>query len=208
MHGSASPNTLRLRAEFRASRQHLGSQRSPQQQRWVFKVSYLLHERQPVCFALLPLRRHDHHISNVVTECHASSRAVSHVVRKCQPANALSPADLWNQFVGPVSIAATNTTVQPTAVPTSELIPPPPLYYSPFPTGQQVAATMKNESWSWPEGFYWGVASAAYQAEGAVADEGRGPSIWDVLTHRVTDFVSDNSTGDVGKRGLRIPWSC
>lgn len=56
---------------------------------------------------------------------------------------------------------------------------------------------MKNESWSWPEGFYWGVASAAYQVEGAVRDEGRGPATWDVLTHRVTDRIADNTTGDV-----------
>lgn len=41
------------------------------------------------------------------------------------------------------------------------------------------------------------MAGAAFQIEGAVKDEGRGPSIWDVLTHRVTDFVQDNFTADV-----------
>lgn len=38
------------------------------------------------------------------------------------------------------------------------------------------------------------MASAAYQVEGAVKDEGRAPSIWDVLTHRIADFVANNST--------------
>jgi beta-glucosidase len=32
---------------------------------------------------------------------------------------------------------------------------------------------------SMPQGFVWGVASAAYQVEGAAAEGGRAPSIWD-----------------------------
>lgn len=43
----------------------------------------------------------------------------------------------------------------------------------------------------------WGVASAAFQVEGAVRDEGRGPSNWDRLT-RVPGYISDNSTADIG----------
>ncbi|KAK4995690.1 hypothetical protein LTR60_007890, partial [Cryomyces antarcticus] len=78
-----------------------------------------------------------------------------------------------------------------------ELIPPPPLYYSPFPSGQQQPTYPKNASWSFPPNFWWGVASAAYQVEGAAKDEGRGPSIWDVLTHRVTNFIAHNDTGDI-----------
>lgn len=47
-----------------------------------------------------------------------------------------------------------------------------------------------------PANFKWGVSSSAYQIEGAVDADGRGPSIWDALT-RVPNFVNDNSTADV-----------
>jgi hypothetical protein len=109
----------------------------------------------------------------------------------------LNVDQLWDLFVGPVSTATVNTTVAATPVPTNELIPPPGLYYSSFPSGQQVPLVTKNESWSFPKGFWWGVASAAYQAEGAVKAEGRGPSIWDVLTHRAVGYTIANQTGDI-----------
>jgi len=35
-----------------------------------------------------------------------------------------------------------------------------------------------------PDDFLWGVASAAFQVEGAVDAEGKGPSVWDLLPHR------------------------
>ena len=106
--------------------------------------------------------------------------------------------DLWNVFVGPVEVASVTTTATATPVPSNELIPPPPLYYSSFPPGPQNPLYAKNDSWSFPSDFWWGVASAAYQVEGAAKDEGRGPSVWDVLTHRATNFIVGNATGDVG----------
>ncbi len=36
---------------------------------------------------------------------------------------------------------------------------------------------------NFPDGFLWGAATAAYQVEGAVAEGGRGPSIWDTFSH-------------------------
>jgi beta-glucosidase len=46
------------------------------------------------------------------------------------------------------------------------------------------------------EPFRWGVATSSYQIEGAVVEDGRGPSIWDTFTHE-PDRVSDGTTGDV-----------
>ncbi|PSN75038.1 glycoside hydrolase [Corynespora cassiicola Philippines] len=109
----------------------------------------------------------------------------------------LSVEDLWDFYVGPVDTFSINTTVEPAPIPTSSLIPPPPLYYPSFPRGQQVPLQPKNESWSFPKDFWYGVAGAAYQIEGAVRAEGRAPSIWDVLTHRVPDYVVTNETGDI-----------
>lgn len=36
---------------------------------------------------------------------------------------------------------------------------------------------------SFPQGFLWGTATAAYQVEGAVHADGRGPSVWDTFSH-------------------------
>lgn len=47
-----------------------------------------------------------------------------------------------------------------------------------------------------PKDFLWGVASAAYQIEGAVNEDGRGPSIWDTFVAQ-PGRVKNNETGDV-----------
>jgi beta-glucosidase len=47
-----------------------------------------------------------------------------------------------------------------------------------------------------PPGFVWGVATSAYQIEGAVDADGRGPSIWDTFC-RQPGRVANGETGDV-----------
>jgi beta-glucosidase len=47
-----------------------------------------------------------------------------------------------------------------------------------------------------PENFTWGVATASYQIEGAVAEDGRLPSIWDTFSHTPGKVVGGD-TGDV-----------
>ncbi len=46
-----------------------------------------------------------------------------------------------------------------------------------------------------PPDFLWGVATSSYQIEGAVAEDGRGESIWDRFSH--TPGKIDN--GDNGQ---------
>jgi beta-glucosidase len=47
-----------------------------------------------------------------------------------------------------------------------------------------------------PAGFVWGSATAAYQIEGAAAEDGRTPSIWDVFSH-TPGRTLHGDTGDV-----------
>jgi len=47
-----------------------------------------------------------------------------------------------------------------------------------------------------PAGFSWGFATSAYQIEGAAAEDGRGPSIWDTFS-RVPGAIADGETGDL-----------
>jgi beta-glucosidase len=47
-----------------------------------------------------------------------------------------------------------------------------------------------------PRRFLWGAATASYQIEGAVQEDGRGESIWDRFSH-TPGLVRDGDTGDV-----------
>jgi Glycosyl hydrolase family 1 len=49
---------------------------------------------------------------------------------------------------------------------------------------------------SFPDQFVWGVATSAYQIEGATAEDGRGPSVWDVFVQQ-PGAVLDGTTGDI-----------
>jgi beta-glucosidase len=97
-------------------------------------------------------------------------------------------AFLWNQ-VGPVATHSVSTTVNPT---------PEPSLHGPGAFHPLVSSGYSELSFAkLPPNFAWGLSSSAYQIEGAAKDEGRGPSIWDLLSHRVPNMVADNSTGDV-----------
>src|SRR5688572_28924524 len=47
-----------------------------------------------------------------------------------------------------------------------------------------------------PNDFVWGFAASAYQIEGAAAEDGRGPSIWDTFSH-TPGKTANGDTGDV-----------
>lgn len=103
--------------------------------------------------------------------------------------NALN--ELWN-LVGPVSTGPVTTTVSPTPEPTA--YPQPDENYFHGLVGSKYP---ELDNVKLPKGFKWGLSSSSYQIEGAAKDEGKGPSIWDLLAHRVPNQVLDNSTGDV-----------
>ncbi|MEU9985149.1 GH1 family beta-glucosidase [Streptomyces sp. NPDC050856] len=49
---------------------------------------------------------------------------------------------------------------------------------------------------TFPAGFRWGTATAAYQIEGAADEDGRTPSIWDTFS-RLPGRVRNGDTGDI-----------
>lgn len=57
-----------------------------------------------------------------------------------------------------------------------------------------VNATLSDRAF--PKGFLWGSATASYQVEGAVKEDGRGQSIWDTFSH-TPGKTFNGDTGDV-----------
>ena len=47
-----------------------------------------------------------------------------------------------------------------------------------------------------PDGFLWGAATSSYQIEGAWNEDGKGESVWDVVSHS-TKIVQNGDTGDI-----------
>ncbi|MBF0688786.1 MAG: beta-glucosidase [Cellulomonas sp.] len=56
--------------------------------------------------------------------------------------------------------------------------------------------TTRPSGRQFPGDFLWGSATASYQIEGAVHEDGRAPSIWDTFSH-TPGKVLDGDTGDV-----------
>ncbi|XP_015240203.1 PREDICTED: lactase-phlorizin hydrolase [Cyprinodon variegatus] len=49
---------------------------------------------------------------------------------------------------------------------------------------------------TFPENFYWGVSSSAYQIEGGWNVDGKGPSVWDTFTQKPGSGIPDNANGN------------
>lgn len=63
-------------------------------------------------------------------------------------------------------------------------------------TGSSALARVKPVERRFPKNFVWGCATAAYQIEGAVKEDGRGETNWDVFS-RTPGKVVNGDTGDV-----------
>ena len=65
-----------------------------------------------------------------------------------------------------------------------------------LPRHMSARAAESSSSDAFPTGFMWGAATAAYQVEGAWAEEGKGESIWDRFAH-TPGRIKNQATGDV-----------
>jgi beta-glucosidase len=63
-------------------------------------------------------------------------------------------------------------------------------------TASSAGETSDGAPKTFPQGFLWGSATASYQVEGAVHEDGRGPSIWDTFSH-TPGKTHNGDTGDV-----------
>ncbi len=59
-----------------------------------------------------------------------------------------------------------------------------------------MSSTEDQTAHRFPDGFVWGAATASYQIEGAVHEDGRGESIWDRFS-RTPGKTANGDTGDV-----------
>ena len=64
------------------------------------------------------------------------------------------------------------------------------------PAAAAQTTTSASADRSFPQGFLWGSATASYQVEGAVKEDGRGVSIWDTFAH-TAGKTHNGDSGDV-----------
>eukprot|EP00253_Pinus_taeda_P000856 PITA_00856 len=57
-------------------------------------------------------------------------------------------------------------------------------------------STVEFSRKNFPPGFVFGTASSAFQYEGAVEEDGRGPSVWDTYSHKIGSIL-DSSNADI-----------
>ena len=65
-----------------------------------------------------------------------------------------------------------------------------------FATASPLGAADAAQARRFRDDFLWGCATSSYQIEGAVAEDGRKPSIWDTYSH-ARGNIADGSNGDV-----------
>lgn len=65
-----------------------------------------------------------------------------------------------------------------------------------IPTVNEATQLAQNQQRTFPQGFLWGSATAAYQVEGAATEDGRSPSIWDTFS-KLPGKTVNGATGDV-----------
>jgi beta-glucosidase len=68
--------------------------------------------------------------------------------------------------------------------------------------GDETTAPDRIAPLKFPGGFVWGTATSAYQIEGAVNEDGRGPSIWDRHAH-IPGNIADGSNADQASDSYR-----